>query len=161
MQALTTPEGDVGLTYLVQANGRGKRVEEQEIGQAGGGSTLFKRGKREAPVRRISGLTSYILLQQGDVASDNLAITWVDVEPGSGQQPHRHSPEQVYVITQGQGRMQVGEEYVDAEVGDMVFIPPDTVHSMTNTGSETLTYVSASTPAFDLKALYDTGELSR
>lgn len=122
---------------------------------------MLKRGKKEAPVRRLRGLTSYILLQQGDVPSDNLAITWVEVEPGSGQQPHRHPPEQMYVITQGHGSMHVGEEQVDVGVGDMVFIPPDTVHSITNTGSETLTYISAATPAFDLKALYDTGELSR
>lgn len=122
---------------------------------------MFKKGKAEAPVRRLSGLTSYILLQQGDVPSDNLAITWVDVEPGSGQQPHQHPPEQVYVIVRGQGRMQVGDEQVYVGVGDLIFIPPNTVHSITNTGGELLTYISAATPTFDLKALYDTGELSR
>jgi mannose-6-phosphate isomerase-like protein (cupin superfamily) len=120
---------------------------------------MFKQNKSAAPQRDRDGLTSYILLQQGDISTDNLAITWVDVAPGCSQRPHSHAPEQVYVIISGQGRMRVGDEERDVVEGDLVYIPSNVVHSIVNLSNEVLRYISASTPAFDLQALYDTGKL--
>jgi quercetin dioxygenase-like cupin family protein len=87
-------------------------------------------------------------------------VTWVDVAPGSEQKPHSHDPQQVYVITRGQGRMKVGEDEREVHEGQMVFIPPNAEHGIVNTGDQTLTYVSAATPAFPVTDLYDTGQLS-
>ncbi len=120
---------------------------------------MFKRSKAEAPQRERDGLVSSILLQQGDVPESQLSITWVKVAPGSSQHPHQHLPEQVYVITQGKGRMYVGKEEQEVTVGDLIYIPPNIVHHVENLSHETLTYISAATPAFDLTALYDTGDL--
>ena len=113
-----------------------------------------------APRREIDGLVSHILLEKGDAPGGELSVTWVDVEPGSEQKPHSHDPQQVYVITRGQGRMKVGEDERDVREGQMVFIPPNTEHGIVNTGEETLTYVSAATPAFPVTDLYDAGQLS-
>lgn len=113
----------------------------------------------EAPKRIRNGLVSYILLQHGDTQSNNLAITWVEIQPGHKQQPHSHTPEQAYIIILGRGRMIVGTEFFDVQPGDLIFIPSDVLHSIENTGSEMLVYVSASAPAFDLEALYDSGPL--
>ena len=120
---------------------------------------MFRRGKSEAPRRERQGLVSNILLQRGDVPGDRLAITWVDVAPGSRQTPHRHAPEQVYVIIKGKGLMRVGKEEQDVSAGDLVWIPPNVIHGIENRSSDVLSYISAATPAFDLEALYDTGEL--
>lgn len=57
--------------------------------------TMFKQNKSKAPRRERDGLISHILLQQGDVPGDRLAITWVDVLPCSSQKLHSHAPEQV------------------------------------------------------------------
>jgi mannose-6-phosphate isomerase-like protein (cupin superfamily) len=113
-----------------------------------------------APKRELDGLVSHILLEEGDAPGGELSITWVDVEPGSEQKPHSHGPQQVYVITRGQGRMIVGEETRDVREGQMVFIPPEVEHGIVNTGEEVLTYVSAATPAFPVSDLYDAGQLS-
>jgi len=120
---------------------------------------MFRRGKSEARRRERDGLVSSILLQRGDVPGDRLAITWVDVAPGSRQSPHRHGPEQVYVIIKGKGLMRVGDEEQEVSAGDLVWIPPDAPHGIENRSSNVLSYISASAPAFDLEALYDTGEL--
>jgi mannose-6-phosphate isomerase-like protein (cupin superfamily) len=120
---------------------------------------MFVRNISDAPQRRRAGLVSHILLQRGDVAGSNLAVTWVDVEPGDAQRPHSHAPEQVYVVVRGRGLMMVGTERRGVHVGDLVHVPPEAPHAIQNTGDEMLTYISAASPALDLESLYDTGEL--
>ncbi len=43
--------------------------------------------------------------------------------------------------------------------GDVVFIPPNTVHGIENVSDENLTHVSAATPTVDWRAFYDGGPL--
>lgn len=120
---------------------------------------MKKTNLSEASKRVRDGFVSYILLQQGDTPTDNLAITWVEVLSGRKQKPHSHAPDQAYVIVSGSGRMQVGTEFSDVHAGDLVYIPSDVIHGIENISSEKLVYVSASVPAFDLEALYDGGQL--
>ncbi len=120
---------------------------------------MFKRSKNESPVKAADGLTCHLLLQQSDVRGDKLAVTWVDVEPGCRQIPHRHLPEQVYVIVNGQGVMRVGDEYQAVAVGDVVYVPSNVVHGIENNAQEKLTYITAATPGFDTRAFYDSGEV--
>jgi mannose-6-phosphate isomerase-like protein (cupin superfamily) len=116
---------------------------------------MFKKNRAELRQREYDGLRSHIFLQQGDLPQTNLAITWVEVAPGSRQMLHRHEPEQVYVIIQGTGRMRVGEEEEDVVTGDLIYIPPNVVHAIENRSSKMLSYISAATPAFDIAAYYD------
>jgi len=124
-----------------------------------GEGVMKKVGLAAAQKRIRDGLVSHILLQHGDTQTNNLAIAWVEVEPGHKQQPHSHAPEQAYVIIKGCARIQVGTEFRDAYTGDLVFIPSDVMHGIENIGSEKLVYVSVSVPAFDIEALYDNGQL--
>ena len=118
---------------------------------------VFKRNRSEAPRRERDGLASHILLHAGDLPETRLTVTWVDVGPGSGQIPHSHAPEQVYVVVRGRGKMKVGDEERLVVEGDLIHIPPDTLHGMENISDEVLTYVSAATPALDWEAFYDAG----
>ncbi len=120
---------------------------------------MFLENKERAPRREREGLISQILLQKGDVPGDRLAVTWVDVAPGAGQRPHSHSAEQVYVIVRGRGRIEVGNEKQEVAAGDLIYIPSNAIHSIRNRSDETLTYISAATPAVDMTALYDKGDL--
>jgi mannose-6-phosphate isomerase-like protein (cupin superfamily) len=104
--------------------------------------------------RRGDGQDSYLLLTKGQFGSRNLAVTWVDCAPGSEQRLHEHeAQEQVYVIVRGRGLMKAGGEEREVEAGTLVFVPPRTPHAIRNTGDDTLTYVSATSPPFDLEAL--------
>ena len=122
---------------------------------------MYKLNKSEVPQRQREGLLSHILIQQDDVPNTQLSVTWVEVEPGASQKPHKHPPEQCYIIIQGRGKMNVGEENSIVERGDIIYIPSDSVHFITNQGDTTLIYISASTPAYDFKALYDEGSLKK
>ncbi len=123
---------------------------------------MYLKSKNDVPKRLRNGLTSHFLLDRlSNTGSgrSNLAVTWVELEPDAAQIPHHHEPEQVYVIVQGCGQMRVGAETQPVSAGDLVFIPPNAVHGLQNTGGEPLIYVSAATPPFDLTEAYDRGQL--
>lgn len=90
-----------------------------------------------------------MLLGAGDFGSANLAITWVECEPGSEQSLHTHaSAEQVYMIVKGAGTMRVGDQEQVVEEGTMIFIPAGTPHAIRAPDAAPLAYVSASSPPF-------------
>ncbi len=120
---------------------------------------MFKRGLTEAPKRILPGLVSHILLQSGDTPTDNLAISRVEIDPGSHQRTHHHAPEQAYIIINGNGRIKVGSKFADVQAGDLLYIPSNVEHAVENTGLGKLIYISVTVPAFDIEALYDTGQL--
>ena len=107
-----------------------------------------------APVNERGGQLSHLLLRAGQFGAENLAITWVEGEPGSMQAVHGHPDnEQIYVIVRGRGVMQVGDEMEEVREGTLVFIPPGSGHAIKNTGSEPLVFVSATSPPFDPEEL--------
>jgi quercetin dioxygenase-like cupin family protein len=113
----------------------------------------------EALRRGRDGLVSRFLLHEGAVSDARMTVTWVDVAPGSGQRAHSHAPEQIYVVVKGWGTMWAGGEERLVVEGDVVFIPPNTVHGIENASDENLTHVSAATATVDWRAFYDEGPL--
>jgi len=122
---------------------------------------MFKKSLSDSLKRIRPGLVSHILLQAGDTSTDNLAVAWVTVEPGTGQRPHHHVSEQAYIVVGGQGRIKVGPYIADVKAGDLVYVPSNAEHAVENIGAESLTYVSVAVPALDIAAIYDTGQLKR
>lgn len=106
------------------------------------------------------GLRSHVYLQKGDIEGSQLAVTWVEVEPGGRQRPHHHPAEQVYVIVQGSGEMAIDGERRPVGVGDLIYIPGNSRHGIENNGSQRLIYVSAATPNWDIDAVYQHGQLA-
>lgn len=56
---------------------------------------MFSSHKETSASRPREKLVSYCLLERGDVAGDQLGVTWVDVEPGGSQIPHQHPETQI------------------------------------------------------------------
>ncbi len=111
----------------------------------------------EATVYERGGLRSHVLLDSGDFGSERLVVTWVEVRPGGAQRSHVHPvSEQVYVIVRGTGMMSVGDEQAELREGDLVLVPPETSHSIANTGHDTLVYTSATAPPQSMADLYRT-----
>jgi mannose-6-phosphate isomerase-like protein (cupin superfamily) len=80
----------------------------------------------------------------------NLAVTWVEGGPRSGQEEHSHPAEEpAYVIVRGRGVMMMGSEALEVNEGTLVFIPPGTPHRIRAIGNEPLIYVSATSPPFE------------
>jgi len=107
-----------------------------------------------APANERGGQKSYLLLTEGQFGSKNLAITWVEGEPGSMQAVHGHPDnEQIYVIVRGRGVMQVADEMQEVGEGTLLYIPPGAAHAIKNTSDEPLVFVSATSPPFNPKEL--------
>ena len=105
-----------------------------------------------SPRNHRGGQVSHLLLGAGQFDSQNLAVTWVEGEPGSEQAVHSHDGrEQVYVIVQGLGAMRVGDEVEEVSAGTAILVPPGTDHSIRNIGQEKLIYVSATSPPFAMQ----------
>jgi quercetin dioxygenase-like cupin family protein len=53
-----------------------------------------------------------------------------EVQGGSAVFPHTHPTHEFYYVTSGRGTMTIGDETREISQGDLVYIPPDTVHSL-------------------------------
>ena len=64
-----------------------------------------------------------------------------DFKPGEGLRAHLH-PEssEIYFVVKGDGTVFLGESLTDKRIraGDILFIPPRTIHAVKNTGKEIL-----------------------
>lgn len=71
------------------------------------------------------------------------------VPPGGATLLHRHAfTEELYHITQGQGRMYLGGDVFDVAAGDTVCIPPGTPHRIANVGADPLRLLCCCSPAY-------------
>ena len=71
------------------------------------------------------------------------------VPVGAETRLHRHRvTEELYHVTQGTGRMTLGDRVFDVKVGDTACIPPGTSHRIRNTGAEPLKILCACAPAY-------------
>ncbi len=53
-----------------------------------------------------------------------------EVPGGSYVYPHTHPTHEFYYVTSGRGTMTIADEDREISQGDLVYIPPDTVHSL-------------------------------
>jgi len=71
------------------------------------------------------------------------------VAPGATTHLHRHPlSEELYHITAGRGRMTLGEDSFDVEMGDTICIPPGTPHCIASTGTEPLRILCCCAPPY-------------
>ncbi len=66
-------------------------------------------------------------------------LAHASVAPGKKLIGHVDPMEEIYIIQNGRGRMQVGNEVCEVEPGDAIHIPIGHYHELTNTGNEILT----------------------
>jgi mannose-6-phosphate isomerase-like protein (cupin superfamily) len=59
-----------------------------------------------------------------------------EVAVGGEVFPHDHPTHEFYFVMTGQGVMTVGGEARDVSPGDLIYIPPDTIHSLRPTGGQ-------------------------
>lgn len=55
--------------------------------------------------------------------------------------PHRHTEEEILMVTEGEGTWHLNGETFPAAAGDILYAAPWDVHGVTNTGSEPLRFV--------------------
>ncbi|HZD36877.1 MAG TPA: dimethylsulfonioproprionate lyase family protein [Nitrososphaeraceae archaeon] len=89
----------------------------------------------------------------GDITSDLepefqclKSITYVSLaklQPNLSYEPHQHEDhEEIYYIISGTGRIKIGNEEAHFRDGDIVYIPVNTVHSITNDGKDMVNFLA-------------------
>ena len=72
------------------------------------------------------------------------------VAPGLETQPHYHPlTEEIYYILQGVGEMKIGKEMQPVGPGDAIAIPPGAIHTIRNSGEQTLLFLCCCAPAYE------------
>ena len=85
-----------------------------------------------------------------DLNDTAISIARARVAPGMTTQRHQlRDVSERYIITSGQGRVEVGElPPTDVDAGDVVQIPPNTPQRITNTGTADLIFFAVCSPRF-------------
>ena len=74
--------------------------------------------------------------------SDHFSFGYVTLEPNGGQVPwHNQEQDEIYFIVSGTGEMCLDDERTTVHGGQMIFIPPQAFHQLTNIGDEPLTMI--------------------
>jgi mannose-6-phosphate isomerase-like protein (cupin superfamily) len=73
--------------------------------------------------------------------TDDMVVLAVTLKPGQEPHPpHKHIEEEFLVLTAGSGVWHLDGRESPAQVGDVVFAAPETMHGIRNTGDAPLTY---------------------
>jgi mannose-6-phosphate isomerase-like protein (cupin superfamily) len=94
-----------------------------------------------------AGRHSRILVGQGGLEAEQFVSGYSNLFPNGSIPLHSHENEEVYIILSGKGKMTVGEKTEEVEEITAVYIPPNTKHSLINTGDENLTILYIYAPA--------------
>lgn len=80
--------------------------------------------------------------------SDSVLLGLNCLEPGQVQKPHDHAgQDKFYYVIEGRGNFWLGEERVEAGVGEVVWAPAGLVHGVANEAVERLTLLVGIAPA--------------
>lgn len=87
-------------------------------------------------------------------ANKIVAIFETTLERGETIQPHFHpDAEELYYILAGKGVMHIGEETREVETGDVIYIPPATVHFLQNTSSGQVRFITLTVKVYKVEPL--------
>jgi mannose-6-phosphate isomerase-like protein (cupin superfamily) len=86
--------------------------------------------------------TLYTYFEGETYGTTNVLSAVAIINPGMEiHPPHRHTEEEILMVTEGEGTWHLNGETSPAFAGDILYAAPWDVHGITNTGSETLRFV--------------------
>ncbi len=80
--------------------------------------------------------------------SEEISIAKARVKPNNQTEPHTLQSLEIYYILGGTGRATVGNMSKNVAIGDLVYIPKNTLQSIENTGSADLIFLCICLPRF-------------
>ena len=96
--------------------------------------------QRESFDMLAPGRVSWFTLISGELTpTDSMSAGVMELEPdGTGLRPHHHAIPEVYHVTAGSGVLTINGHETAIATGSTVFIPSNAVHSLRNSGEDTL-----------------------
>ena len=91
-------------------------------------------------VDKYPGLRWKLLIDKDFNGSTGLSLGYAEMAPGGDLTLHYHSPDEIYVITNGEGILNKSGKLETIKKGDVVYIGRNEKHALKNDGKETLTF---------------------
>ena len=89
---------------------------------------------------KYPGLRWKLLIDKDLNGSTGLSLGYAEMAPGGDLTLHYHSPDEIYVITNGKGILNKSGKLETIKKGDVVYIGRNEKHALKNDGKETLTF---------------------
>ena len=106
--------------------------------------------ERAAPFKTKDGSEIRELLAHRNSCITQRSLAEARVPPGASTTPHYHPrTEEIYYILSGQGRIRIEGEVRDVGPGDAIAIPPGSIHTITNSGTEVLKFLCCCAPGYE------------
>jgi quercetin dioxygenase-like cupin family protein len=86
------------------------------------------------------GITKHILIGRAEGATD-FVIRYFTIPPGEKSALDKHPHQHGVVVIQGCGRVLLGEQWHDIQVGDSIFTGTDELHQFEAVGAEPLGFI--------------------
>lgn len=102
---------------------------------------MINRYYKEGQKLDVAGLNEItVLLDRSETEFSE--IGWNSWRPNLDGPPHKHNDkDQIFYITDGVGKVKLGEQEYDVEPGCLAYVPAGTIHQTITTGDEPLCYV--------------------
>jgi len=78
----------------------------------------------------------------------NCSVAFACLEPGCSSKPHRLSATEIYFITEGEGIMHIDGESQPVFPGQLIYIPPGALQSISQRGERALGFLCIVDPAW-------------
>ena len=91
-------------------------------------------------VDKYPGLRWKLLIDKDFNGSTGLSLGYAEMAPGGDLTLHYHSPDEIYVITNGEGILNKSGKLETIKKGDVVYIGRNEKHALKNDGKETLEF---------------------
>ena len=106
--------------------------------------------ERAAPFKTKDGSEIRELLAHRNSCITQQSLAEARVPPGASTTPHYHPrTEEIYYILSGQARIRIEGEVQDIGPGDAIAIPPGSIHTITNSGTEVLKFLCCCAPGYE------------
>ena len=89
---------------------------------------------------KYPGVRWKFLIDADFMGSSGLSLGFAEIAPGGDLTLHYHSPDEIYVVTDGIGILNKSDKLEEIKKGDVVYIEGNTKHGLKNNGKETLKF---------------------
>ena len=89
---------------------------------------------------KYPGVRWKFLIDANFTVSSGLSLGFAEIEPGGDLTLHYHSPNEIYVVTDGTGILNKCGKIEEIKKGDVVYIGENEKHALKNNGKETLKF---------------------
>ena len=89
---------------------------------------------------KYPGVRWKFLIDKDFNGSTGLSLGYAEIAPGGDLTLHYHSPDEIYVITNGEGILNKSGNLEKIKKGDVVYIGKNEKHALKNNGKKTLEF---------------------